>query len=635
MPGDRETARARLLFGTVEPVEPPRLLRAGHLSAELERGALRNVRWGGIEVLRGLAFVLRDTRWGTYSPMLTGLAIREDADGFRISYDGEVASHEGRFSYTVAIVAAADGRLRVEATGRSLDGFSTNRTGFVVLHPLEGVAGHPLEVTHPDGSLTRTAFPRLVMPDQPATAIARLRHEPAPSVMVELRFDGDEFEMEDHRNWTDASFKTYVRPLSRGFPYRVEPGETLSQAVELVVSGPANTSSPEHDALVTVQWGEEASDLMPALGLYADASVLADPAAATAAVVFRPNYLHVRVDLRQEAKAVEWLDRALRIARSCACPLQLDTVIAGQDPMAELAVLAEWMARAKPDVSVLFAAPASDLRSRPANSILSGEAGAEAVLAAARELFPGVWLAGGMPVGFPELNRNRPPAGIDWVVHATQAVVHAADARSVMETLEALPYVVATTRAIAGACRYRIGPATIGMVPSASAAPPIGTDGRQRVAMGSRDPRQAGLFAAAFLLGTVAAAGDVQAISPATPTGDFGLVDQDGWARPIAAVFAALAAHTGRPRLRATHKAPGRLIALAFQTETGPELWVANLTGEPIDIRLQGPDVFTALVIDADRWSGSSADGSAAEPVLSNQLRLDSYAVCRLRGERA
>ena len=133
--------------------------------------------------------------------MLTGLAIREDADGFRISYDGEVASHEGRFSYTVAIVAAADGRLRVEATGRSLDGFSTNRTGFVVLHALEGVAGHPLEVTHPDGSLTRTAFPRLVMPDQPATAIARLRHEPAPGVSVELRFDGDEFEMEDHRNW--------------------------------------------------------------------------------------------------------------------------------------------------------------------------------------------------------------------------------------------------------------------------------------------------------------------------------------------------------------------------------------------------------------------------------------------------
>ena len=25
---------------------------------------------------------------------------------------------------------------------------------------------------------------------------------------------GDSFEMEDHRNWTDASFKTYVRPLA-------------------------------------------------------------------------------------------------------------------------------------------------------------------------------------------------------------------------------------------------------------------------------------------------------------------------------------------------------------------------------------------------------------------------------------
>ena len=633
-PGDRETARARLLFGTDEPVNAPRLLRAGALSAEWTSGALRNIRWGGTEVLRVLAFVVRDTRWGTYIPTLTGIALREEADRFTIAYDGVLASHDGQFGYSVTVAGSADGRLRIEATGRSPDGFSTNRTGFVVLHPLEGVAGQPLEVGHPDGSTTRTVFPKLVMPDQPATAIAQIRHAPATGVTVALRFEGDVFEMEDHRNWTDASFKTYVRPLSRGFPYRIEAGETLSQAIDLVVRGPATVAQLESNLPVTVRWGDDTDAVMPALGLYADTSVLADPVeAAEVAEASGPNYLHVRVDLREEAKAIELLGDALRIARLCTCPLHLDAVIAGETPATELATLADWMARAAPDVGVLFIVPARDLRSRPAESVPNGQAGMEAILAAARVLFPGVRLAGGMPVGFPELNRNRPPADIDWIVHATQAVVHAADDRSVMETLDALPHIVATTRAIVGGCPYRIGPATIGMVPSASAAPPVETTGRQRVAMNARDPRQTGLFAAAFLLGTVAATDDVQAITPATPTGDFGLVNRDGRARPVAAVFTALARRVGRPRLGATHAVPGRLATLAIETEVGPELWVANLTGAPIDLRLEGPVVGTALVIDADRLSGAAADALAEEPMHSKGLRLDSYAVCCFRAD--
>ncbi len=30
--------------------------------------------------------------------------------------------------------------------------------------------------------------------------------------------------MEDHRNWSDASFKTYVRPLALPWPYTLQRG---------------------------------------------------------------------------------------------------------------------------------------------------------------------------------------------------------------------------------------------------------------------------------------------------------------------------------------------------------------------------------------------------------------------------
>ena len=43
------------LYGTSEQVEPPRLLRAGKLTAELEAGNLRYIRFAGIELIRSAA----------------------------------------------------------------------------------------------------------------------------------------------------------------------------------------------------------------------------------------------------------------------------------------------------------------------------------------------------------------------------------------------------------------------------------------------------------------------------------------------------------------------------------------------------------------------------------------------------
>src|SRR5699024_4989680 len=61
-----------------------------------------------------------------------------------------------------------------------------------------------------------------------------------------VAFDGDTFEMEDQRNWTDASFKTYSRPLSLPFPYTVEAGAAVRQAVTITV-GEQMISRPDED----------------------------------------------------------------------------------------------------------------------------------------------------------------------------------------------------------------------------------------------------------------------------------------------------------------------------------------------------------------------------------------------------
>ena len=232
-----EPSRAVKLFGTDESIETPRVLQAGPLSAEFESGNLRYIKFHGIEMIRAISYIVRDKNWGTYNPKLSNLKIEERADAFRVSYDAETGDQTQIFRYSAVITGNAQGALRFEGTGRSVTDFLTNRTGFVVLHPIEGVAGAPAHVEHVDGLIVDTAFPALIDPVQPMMNLRAITHEFSKGISVRCLMEGDTFEMEDQRNWTDASYKTYVRPLALPWPYTIPKGETLVQSVSLSVSG--------------------------------------------------------------------------------------------------------------------------------------------------------------------------------------------------------------------------------------------------------------------------------------------------------------------------------------------------------------------------------------------------------------
>jgi hypothetical protein len=202
------------LYGTDEPVERPHILRAGPLAVEFEAGNLRHIRYHGYEMIRAVSFVVRDKDWGTYAPQIANLHLHEEPDAFRVSYEAVVSEKGQEFRYSAAITGQSDGSVSFYGNGTSISGFLTNRTGFVVLHPIEGVAGAACTVEHVDGTIEETRFPFLVSPIQPMTDLRAITHEFLPGLKVTCRMEGDTFEMEDQRNWTDASYKTYVRPLA-------------------------------------------------------------------------------------------------------------------------------------------------------------------------------------------------------------------------------------------------------------------------------------------------------------------------------------------------------------------------------------------------------------------------------------
>ena len=100
-------SRAIMLFGTEQAVARPKTLRAGPLTVELENGNLRYVRYHGVEVLRAIAFLVRDRNWATYGPVIENLKVGQGPDDFAVSYEATCkdASQELRYR-------AADHRAR-------------------------------------------------------------------------------------------------------------------------------------------------------------------------------------------------------------------------------------------------------------------------------------------------------------------------------------------------------------------------------------------------------------------------------------------------------------------------------------------------------------------------------------------
>ena len=128
---------------------------------------------------------------------------------------------------------------------------------------------------------------------------------------------------------------------------------------------------------------------------------------------------------------------------------------------------------------------------------------------------------------FTELNRKRPPvAQLDFMTNTTGPIVHAADDRSVMETLAALPWQVDTARSFSQGTPHRVGPSGIGARDNPHGATYSENPYNQRICLSKMDPRQRGLFAAAWTLGYVAtlAQAGVDRISMAAPTGPLGVI---------------------------------------------------------------------------------------------------------------
>lgn len=529
-----------LYYGKDEALPESIELRAGPLTLLYEDGDIRSVRFAGSEVIRRIYVAVRDRNWGTVVPVLSDVQVENHATHFRIRYHARHQRDEIDFSWSAEIRGEDDGTLTFSMDGQAHTTFLKNRIGFCVLHPA-GAAGAPCQALHTDGRRTEAVLPRFIDPNQPVqpfTDLTGLAHQVLPGVWAELRFSGDAFEMEDQRNWTDASFKTFCTPLRLPFPVEVPAGARIAQQVRLSLRVEQPFAAPQPASAAsgrTLALEETAADPLPlpALGLgCASHGRLLNRLETERLKRLRLHHLRVDLDLTQPDNA-DKLARAAREAAAIGAGLEVALLVPPEPSIALIALSAQARTLPAP-VKTWLVLPTQE-------QYAGGSPTAQALETAQAYLYraaPGAVFASGSNADLIFLQRNLPPLDpIQRISFSINPQVHAFDNKSLVETLEAQAQCVETARHRAGGMPVMVSPLTLKARYNAYATGPAAAP-KPGELPAQVDVRQMSLFGAGWTLGSLAwlSSAGVASLTCYETTGWRGVMEL-GMGSPLPALF--------------------------------------------------------------------------------------------------
>jgi len=579
-------------------VERPFVLRAGPLSMlfEPELAFLRYIRLGNREILRGIYATVRDEVWGTITPEISNICLEAKQDHFKLTFIVNCRRKEIDFFWQGSITGDSQGMVVYSMNGMARSGFKSNRIGFCVLHPIQECAGRACLVEKVDGTLERGRFPEAISSHQPFVNMRAISYKVTPAVTAQVCFEGDIFEMEDQRNWSDASFKTYCTPLSLPFPFEVTPGQNFKQTITLILMGttPEISIQATPAAGISFQIYQKVRFRLPDIGLQM-ASHGRPLQEEELTRLKKINLHHLRVDLNLSDSAYpEILALAHSEAHSLGILLEI-ALFLGQSPDQELRAFLKKLRGIKPQVSswLIFHLGENSTSEKwitLARHYLSEYDGQAKIGAGSHKYFV-------------DLNRSHPPAELlSSVCYPVNPQVHASDNASIIETLPILAQMAENAHHFMGGIPVVVTPVSLKPRP----APFTYSDESDRLGENLpswADVRQTSLFGAGWTLGTLKylSQGGVESISYYETTGPLGVMEasKNTWAMeqanlfsgkvfPIYHVLADVGEIAGGIILKTVSSDPLAVEGLAFIKNNLLTIILANLTAEEISVALTG-----------------------------------------------
>ncbi len=427
------------------------LLKAGKLNMIYSNGFIRYISAGSNELIRMIYSVVRDKDWLTITPVIEDEKIEVQENSFSITRKCLYKSGEINFSASYLIEGRQDNSITLTMEGKALDKSLKNRIGWCVLHPVEGCAGENCLIEHTDGSTEQIAFPEDIAAHQVFKEIKSMSWM-SDRIRCRIDFEGDIFETEDQRNWTDTSFKTYSTPLSIPYPVTLEKDKTVNQRITLRAYLNSN-AQPKVDEITIVKLVPEETFRMPAIGICR--SSRPQPLTKNEIKHLRSvRFDHYRVDLHLfennwQKKAEQANNEASDLGYSIEFALFFD-----DNAHHQIANFIDWFSIRKLSVSYILLFH----KSHPSTP----DALALEMIPLIRIIDSDVRIATGTNANFAQLNRNNPgETGNDNICYSIHPQEHASDNTTLIENLKAQDYSVRSAQRFAGNKEIIISPVTL------------------------------------------------------------------------------------------------------------------------------------------------------------------------------
>jgi hypothetical protein len=632
--------------GTEVPLCETRELRAGPLTLLYEEGGLRYIRWGQREVLRRIYVAVRDRNWDTLPTTLTELRIEAGADAFDISFNADCVRGDIQFGWRGTIKGDPKGTIIFSMEGEARTTFLRNRIGFCVLHPIRECAGKTCILERTSGSINRGSFPRYIWAQQPFLDLTAISHEISPGIRARVAFEGEVFEMEDQRNWADASYKIYGTPLKLPFPVEVTKGTRISQKVTLTMEG-AGPPSFILPASIPISVGSAPTATLPRLGL--GTASHGKPLTPFEVSTLKPLHLtHLRVDLAPGAADAEiQLIRASNEARALGVRLEIALHLSDAAEL-ELKTLIPKLVRADTPIGTWLIFHKSEKTT------------SQKWVTLAREILipfhPEAHVGAGTNSYFAEINRAHPPKDVELLCYSLNPQVHAFDNRTLVENLEGMEATVESARLIGENHPMAIGPITLRprFNPNATGPEPETPAGELPARV---DPRQMSLFGAGWTLGTLKALArpGVYSLTYYETTGRLGVMEREkdpplhsafpsmpGWAFPLYHILCDVGEFAGAGVLPWTSGNNLTVEGIGLAKNGKTRILLANLTDKIQRVRLACPllkgEVRVKRLDESNVMAAMSMAGifrtDNGDPMTGSPLDLDllPYGVARVDG---
>ncbi len=393
----------------------------GIFSALFLNGDFRKLKTGGQEFIQRIYFAVRDEQWRNVSFALKKISEQSSNEAFSCTH--EMLFSAGSIKFNVNIFFSIEkNNITIEANGKALCAFNKNRIGFC-LHLPATLKATDCIVTHLDHTTTVSSFPFFVSPHQPFKNISAIEWE-KNGKRIKIVLEGDVFEMEDQRNWTDASYKIYSTPLEIPFPAEVKKGEKFYQKISIMLSG-EKQSDPINNKLETLPSETVAC---PALGIV-EPGVIAGGENILSEKSDLP-FSHYRIDFH--LYDTNWKTSSLPgILRAAALHLPVYAVVYFSG---------NFLLQAKEFIAFIHSFKSVFIHSvclLPAENFVLRDDVLQALVSVMRQSFSKAAVGGGTDANFAQLNRSRPdPSLLDFICYSVQPQEHAADALSIIENIQ-------------------------------------------------------------------------------------------------------------------------------------------------------------------------------------------------------